>query len=103
MINQNDQFKVQEPVPSKEDQIIEAVLGLGWEAGHRIVQRLIGAELGLHQSWLKEGIDMDLTETNQKVNLVLLARDVCQLQQAQLAMNEVMTPDQEDNSTDEDA
>ena len=96
LIKANEEVQQQEENATAEDKVVDLVLSLGWESGHEIVTRLIQAELSLHQKWLKEGLDMDLSEMNHKINFALLSRDVVFLQQALSMMDSVNTNDDSD-------
>ena len=101
LINANNEVPDEQDV---EDKLVSDILEMGWISGHRIVTRLLEAELSLHQKWMAEAVldDEGYEDIDKRSFLAGLVTDVSNLATTLETLNKVDHPDNEDCSDCED-
>ena len=93
LVRVNDEVKAYADELNFDDRIVSEVLDAGWEAGHKIVHRLLVAELDLHLSWI-ENI-MESEGDCDKFQVACLSKDIFALKSALDQLDKVDLPDEE--------
>ena len=106
--NVQDLIKANNEVPDEQvlaDKIVEDVLEQGWIQGHRIITRLLQAELSLHQKWMAEAVldDEGYEDIDKRAFLAGLVTDVGHLETSLNLLQKVDHPDMSDDEDEDDA
>ena len=92
LVRVNDEVKAYADELNFDDRIVSEVLDAGWETGHKIVHRLLVAELSLHMSWMEEFIEDDEAD---RFAIALLSKDIFALKSALDQLDKVEVPSEE--------